>query len=158
MSRLIAPASYFLVFIVFAAPLSSFGQTLPHAAVVAGEMIKTSAAESRNALMATLYERLFDLRDRKNRKQIQIDASRLVYRVHMDRLKVLSPDSMSEEDILQAALKETGYNVPALGAEQEALVSAYRDLTGVNGSLRAMRDIINEIIFVEQRIARHTPK
>lgn len=157
MSRTIA-ASLLLAAALCSAPAASFAQTLPQAYAGTGELLKTSAAGTRSALMATLYERLFDLRDRRNRKQVQIDASRLIYRVHMDRLKVLSPDSMSEEDILQAALKETGYGTPALGAEQEALVSVYRELTGVNGSLRAMRDILMEIVFVEQRIARHAAK
>lgn len=156
MSRL-AAAPLLIAAVLCALPAASFAQTLPQAYAGTGELLKTSAAGTRSALMAALYERLFDLRDRRNRKQVQIDASRLIYRVHMDRLKVLSPD-MSEDDILQAALKETGYGMPALGAEQEALVSVYRELTGVNGSLRAMRDILMEIVFVEQRIARHAAK
>ena len=150
-------AALLLAAALCSAPVASFAQTLPQAYAGTGEMLKSSESGTRSTLMATLYARLFDLRDRQNRKQVQIDLSRHIYRVHIDRLKVLFPDAVSEDALLAASLKETGYGTSAQH-EQEALVTVYRELTGVNGSLRAMRDIVAEIVFVEQRIARHAGK
>lgn len=154
--RMLAVPAVLLAAAVCAAPGPSFGLPLPQSFAVAGEMVKASKEKSQDAVLAALYQRLFDLRDKKNGKQIQIDLARNLYRIYMERLKVLSPGK-TEEEILQAALNNDTQS-STVWMEQEHLVNAHRELNGINGFLRAMRDIDMEIAFVEQRIVQHAAK
>ena len=136
-----------------AAPI--LAQSLPQAFADAGSVLRASSAERQNSVLATLYQRLFALRDQKNRKQIQILSAQNIYRIYVDCLKETSPGAISEAEILLEAIRIERHDRSRAAIEQVKLAEAYQELQGINGLLRAMQDIDKEIAFVEDRLAEH---
>ncbi|MBI5246781.1 MAG: hypothetical protein HY923_06335 [Elusimicrobia bacterium] len=156
--RHLAVPAVLLAAAVSAAPGAALALSLPLAFADAGDALKTTTSKSSDAVQAMLYQRLFDLRDKKNAKQISIETWGRIYRTYMDILKERSPGAMSEAEIMLAALTEERAPRSLASSEQIKLVEAFRELHGPNGSLRAMQDLDKEIAFVERKIASHAAK
>ena len=133
-------------------------QISQEASVMAQQTSRALAAKSQDMVFATLYQRLFDLRDQKNKKQREVDVSQSRYRDAMNSLKAIYPRS-SEASILETALGGMRGDDEKRYHQHQSLSIHYRELNGmdgVNGLLRDIRDIDGEIAFVQERIAQYS--